>query len=78
VLEQAALVFQRFPSVVVERMSTSVVGDWATVRARYRTIEGRQIDFVDRIHVRDGRIVALRANMRADQARGAAREQPRP
>jgi ketosteroid isomerase-like protein len=74
VLEQAALVFARFPSVVVERMSVHVVGDWATVRGRYLTDEGRRVDFVDRIHVKDGRIAALRGNMRADQVRGVVRQ----
>jgi hypothetical protein len=74
VLEQAALVFERFPSVVVEQMTTVAIGGWLTVRGRYRTAEGRTVDFVDRIHVRDGRIAALRANMRADQVRSVARE----
>jgi ketosteroid isomerase-like protein len=74
VLEQAALVFERFPSVVVEQMTTVAIGRWLTVRGRYRTAEGRTVDFVDRIHVRDGRIAALRANMRADQVRSVARE----
>jgi ketosteroid isomerase-like protein len=73
VLEQAALVFERFPSVAMEVMSTVVVGDWVTVRGRYRTDEGRTVDFVDRMHVKDGRIVALRANIRADQVRSVAR-----
>jgi ketosteroid isomerase-like protein len=73
VLEQAALFFAQFPTVVVERMSTMVVGDWVTARGRYRTTDGRTVDFVDRIHIRDGRIVALRANMRADQVRGVSR-----
>jgi ketosteroid isomerase-like protein len=77
VLEQAALFFDRFPTVVVERMSTIVVGDWVTARGRYRTTDGRIVDFVDRIHVRDGRVVALRANMRADQVRGVSRDTPR-
>ena len=48
VLEQAALIFERFPRVVVERMSTIVVGDWVTVRGRYRTVQGQRVDFVDR------------------------------
>ena len=74
VLEQAALVFERFPSVVVERMSIHAVGDWATVRGRYRTDDGRRVDFVDRIHVTDGRIAALRGTMRADQVRGVVRQ----
>jgi ketosteroid isomerase-like protein len=77
VLEQAALVFERFPSVVVEQMTTVAIGRWLTVRGRYRTAEGRTVDFVDRIHVRDGRIAALRANMRADQVRSVARERSR-
>jgi ketosteroid isomerase-like protein len=77
VLEQAALVFERFPTVELEEMLTSVAGDWATVRGRYRTAEGRRVDFVDRMHVRDGRIVSLRANMRADQVRSVARERAR-
>jgi ketosteroid isomerase-like protein len=76
VLEQAALFFARFPTVVVERMSTIVVGDWVTVRGRYRTIDGQTVDFVDRIHVREGRIAALRANMRADEVRRASRDVP--
>jgi hypothetical protein len=77
VLEQAVLVFERFSSVVVERMSTSVVGDWATVRGRYRTMQGRRVDFVERIHIKDGRIVALRGSMRTDQvARRRARATP--
>ena len=77
VLEQAALIFERFPTVELEEMLTSVAGDWATVRGRYRTTEGRRVDFVDRIHVRNGRIVSLRANMRADQVRSVARERSR-
>jgi ketosteroid isomerase-like protein len=76
VLEQAALFFAQFPTVVVERMSTIVVADWVTARGRYRTMDGRTVDFVDRIHVRDGRIVALRANMRADEVRRVARDSP--
>jgi ketosteroid isomerase-like protein len=76
VLEQAALFFAQFPTVVVERMSTIVVGDWVTARGRYRTTDGRTVDFVDRIHVHDGRIVALRANMRADEVRRVARDSP--
>src|SRR3954465_5683684 len=60
VLEQAALVFHRFPSVVVERMETTVVGDFVTVRGSYRTPQGRRMDFVDHIHIRNGRVVALR------------------
>jgi ketosteroid isomerase-like protein len=78
VLEQAALIFERFPSVVVERMATTVVGEWATVRGRYQTMEGRRVDFVDRIRVKDGRIAALRANMRADQVRSVVPDHPRP
>jgi ketosteroid isomerase-like protein len=77
VLEQVALIFERFPTVIVEEMLTSVAGEWATVRGRYRTPEGRQVDFVDRIHVRDGKITSLRANMRADQVRSVARERSR-
>jgi ketosteroid isomerase-like protein len=76
VLEQAALFFAEFPTVVLERMSTIVVGGWVTARGRYRTADGRTVDFVDRIHVRDGRIVALRANMRADEVRRVSRDVP--
>ena len=77
VLEQAVLVFERLSSVVVERMSTSVVGDGATVRGRYRTMQGLRVDFVERIHIKEGRIVALRGNMRTDQvARRRARATP--
>jgi ketosteroid isomerase-like protein len=77
VLEQAVLISERFPTVVLEHARTTVIGDWATVRGRYRTAEGRRVDFVDRIHVRNGRVVSLRANMRADQVRGVARERSR-
>jgi ketosteroid isomerase-like protein len=77
VLEQAALVFARFPSVVVERMQTTVVGDFVTVRGSYRTLQGRRMDFVDHIHVRNGRVVALRGSMRPEQVRGVTREPAR-
>lgn len=73
VLEQAARVFEQFPSVVLERVETTVVSELVTVRGRYRTADGRRVDFVDHIHVKEGRIAALRGTMRADQVRGATR-----
>jgi ketosteroid isomerase-like protein len=73
VLEQAELVFERFPPVVLERVACDVVGDFVTVRGRYRAPNGRRVDFVDHIHVKDGRIAALRGSMRAEQVRGVTR-----
>jgi ketosteroid isomerase-like protein len=78
VLEQAALVFESFPIVVIDRVETVVSGEFVTVRGRYRTPDGRQMDFVDHIHVRAGRIVALRGSMRAEQVRSVTRRPPRP
>lgn len=78
VLEQAALVFERFPTVVIERVETTVVGEFATVRGSYRTLGGQRVDFVDHIHVRDGRVVALRGSMRPEQVRSVTRKQPQP
>jgi ketosteroid isomerase-like protein len=71
VLEQAELVFDQFPGVVLERVATTEVGDYVTVAGRYRTEQGRRVDFVDHLHVRDGRVVALRGSMRHEQVRSA-------
>jgi ketosteroid isomerase-like protein len=78
VLEQAALVFESFPSVVLDRAETVVSGEFVTVRGCYRTPDGRRMDFVDHIHVRAGRIVALRGSMRPEQVRSVTRRPPRP
>ena len=77
VLEQAALVFESFPSIVLARVETVVSGEFVTVRGRYRTPDGRRMDFVDHIHVRAGRIVALRGSMRQKQVRSETRKSAR-
>ena len=77
VLEQAALVFESFPTVVLDRVETVVSGEFVTVRGRYRTPDGRRMDFVDHIHVKAGRIVALRGSMRAEQVRSVTRKSSR-
>jgi ketosteroid isomerase-like protein len=78
VLEHAALVFDSLPSVVVDRVETIVSGEFVTVRGRYQTPDGARVDFVDHIHVKAGRIVALRGNMRAEQVRSLTRKPPWP
>jgi ketosteroid isomerase-like protein len=78
VLEQAALVFESFPTVVLDEVETVVSGEFVTVRGRYRTPDGRRMDFVDHIHVRAGRIVALRGSMRAEQVRSVTHRPPAP
>ena len=77
-LEQAALVFERFPSVVLDRAETVASGEFVTVRGRYRTPDGRRVDFVDHIHVRAGGIVARRGSMRAERVRSVTQRPPRP
>jgi ketosteroid isomerase-like protein len=77
VLEQATLLFESFPAVVLDRVETVVSGEFVTVRGRYRTPDGRRMDFVDHIHVKAGRIVALRGSMRAEQVRSVTRKSSR-